>query len=97
MPQRPELLDKTAIDSWLADHADWQRDGDEIRRTIECASFPAAIDLVVRVGEAAEAADHHPDIDIRWRTVHFALSTHSVGGLTQNDLDLATIIDKLVR
>jgi 4a-hydroxytetrahydrobiopterin dehydratase len=89
------LLDDDAIKSWLTGHQGWRREGDEIKRSIECESFPAAIDLVGRVAEAAEARDHHPDIDIRWRTVHFTLSTHSAGGLTEKDLDLAAVIDDL--
>ncbi|WP_084220037.1 4a-hydroxytetrahydrobiopterin dehydratase [Spirillospora albida] len=51
------------------------------------------IDQGPEVARAAEDADHHPDIDIRWRTVTFALSTHSAGGLTVRDFDLAAVID----
>jgi 4a-hydroxytetrahydrobiopterin dehydratase len=50
---------------------------------------------VQQVADEAERRDHHPDIDIRWRTLRFALSTHSAGGLTQLDLDLADEIDRL--
>lgn len=89
------LLDETTVTAWLGEHHDWSRNDDTIRRTIECESFPAAIDLVRKVADVAEQRDHHPDIDIRWRTVHFALSTHSEGGLTQKDLDLAGQIDAL--
>ena len=89
------LLDDHAVQTWLADHPDWQRDGAEIRRSVTCETFPAAIDLVGRVAEVAERRDHHPDIDVRWRTLHFALSTHSAGGLTANDLSLAEEIDRL--
>lgn len=53
------------------------------------------MELVRKVAEAAEAANHHPDIDIRWRKVTYTLSTHSAGGLTQLDLDLAAQIDSL--
>lgn len=88
-------LDDDAISSWLDGHPEWRREGDEVRRSIECATFPAAIELVRQVAEVAEDHDHHPDIDIRWRTVHFALSTHSAGGLTQKDLELAEAIDGL--
>ena len=49
-----------------------------------------------RVGERAEERDHHPDIDIRWRTVTFVLVTHSAGGITENDLDMAREINQLV-
>lgn len=89
------LLDEETVTAWLHAHEEWQRDGQEIGRTIDCPSFPAAIELVRGVAEVAEGRDHHPDIDIRWRTVRFALSTHSAGGLTQNDLDLAEAIDGL--
>jgi len=90
-----ELLDKSVIDDWLRAHDDWERHGDEIERTVSCSSFPAAIELVRKVADVAEDRDHHPDMDIRWRNVRFALSTHSAGGLTQNDLDLADEIDRL--
>jgi 4a-hydroxytetrahydrobiopterin dehydratase len=90
-----ELLDGATVMEWLGSHGKWERSGDEIVRTVSCASFPAAIELVRQVGEVAEHRDHHPDMDIRWRNVRFALSTHSAGGLTQNDLDLAEEIDRL--
>ncbi|RZI83755.1 MAG: 4a-hydroxytetrahydrobiopterin dehydratase, partial [Microbacterium sp.] len=59
-------------------------------------SFLLALDLVMAVGLLAEKADHHPDIDIRWRTVTFTLSTHSAGGLTKQDFKLARKIDGLM-
>lgn len=89
------LLDEQAVRTWLAEHPAWHRDGAQIRRNVECATFPAAIEVVRRVADVAEARDHHPDIDIRWRTLRFALSTHSAGGLTINDLELAEEIDRL--
>jgi 4a-hydroxytetrahydrobiopterin dehydratase len=91
------LLDDDTLVDWLGRHPDWQREGAEITRSVTCETFPAAIDLVRRVADVAEDRDHHPDIDIRWRTVSFALSTHSEGGLTQNDLDLAEAIDHLAQ
>ena len=90
-----ELLDDVTVQAWLQTHDTWDRSGAEITRTLECASFPAAIALVQRVADEAERRDHHPDIDIRWRTLRFTLSTHSAGGLTQQDLDLAEEIDRL--
>jgi len=90
-----ELLDDVAVQAWLQAHAAWTQSGPEITRSIECASFPAAIALVQQVADEAEQRDHHPDIDIRWRTLRFTLSTHSAGGLTQLDLDLAAEIDRL--
>lgn len=73
----------------------WQRDGDLIVKTYELATFPAAIRFVVAIGERAEAANHHPDIDIRWRQVRLALTTHDEGGLSDLDVALATEIEGL--
>ena len=64
-------------------------------KVVECASFPGALDFVVAVGRLAEEADHHPDIDIRWRTVRLALVTHDAGGITELDLALARAVDAL--
>ncbi|MEU5883000.1 4a-hydroxytetrahydrobiopterin dehydratase [Spirillospora sp. NPDC047279] len=90
-----ETLDDAAITTHLKDLPDWAREGDEIRRELKAPSFLAGIDLVVEVARAAEKADHHPDIDVRWRTVTFALTTHSAGGLTGKDFDLARRIDQI--
>lgn len=91
------LLSETELADALTALPDWTRSGDTITRTIEAASFPAGIELVRRVAEAAEAADHHPDIDIRWRRVTFTLSTHSAGGLTGLDVALAGQIDQFAK
>jgi 4a-hydroxytetrahydrobiopterin dehydratase len=88
-----ELLDDAAITARLKDLPNWTRDGKEIRRRVKAPSFMAGIELVAEVARAAEEADHHPDIDIRWRTLTFGLSTHSAGGLTSRDFDLAARID----
>ncbi|MFC6880975.1 MULTISPECIES: 4a-hydroxytetrahydrobiopterin dehydratase [Actinomadura] len=90
-----ELLDDAAVSARLAGLNGWTREGGEIRRTVRAPSFMAGIGLVGAVAGAAEDADHHPDIDIRWRTVTFALSTHSAGGLTAKDFDLAGRIDAM--
>ncbi|MCZ4499765.1 MAG: pterin-4-alpha-carbinolamine dehydratase [Marmoricola sp.] len=90
------LLDEEALSHELAAVPAWERDGNSIVRVVEAASFPAGIDLVVAVGRIAEEADHHPDVDIRWRTLTFRLSTHSEGGLTAKDIALARAIDGLV-
>jgi 4a-hydroxytetrahydrobiopterin dehydratase len=82
------------IAQWLQSHSAWERHGDEIRTRFERASFADAISFVVRIGFLAEAANHHPDLDIRWRTVAVALSTHDSGGLTALDLALAESIDE---
>jgi 4a-hydroxytetrahydrobiopterin dehydratase len=89
------LLDDSAIQAGLARLDGWAQDGNEIRRTIEFASFPAAIEFVNRVADLSETANHHPDIDIRYSRVTLRLSTHSAGGLTRRDFDLAARIDTL--
>jgi 4a-hydroxytetrahydrobiopterin dehydratase len=81
------------VEQWLQSRTGWDRHGDEIRKQFERASFADAIAFVVRIGFLAEAADHHPDLDIRWRNVVVALTTHDAGGLTGLDLELAASID----
>lgn len=83
------------IDAALAGLPGWERIGDEIAKRFERASFPDAIAFVTRVAFLAEVADHHPDLDIRWRTVRVALSTHSEGGITGKDVALAGDIDRV--
>jgi 4a-hydroxytetrahydrobiopterin dehydratase len=87
------LLTEDEITAALAALPGWERRGDSITRTADAADFPTAIRVVNAVAEAAEELDHHPDIDIRWRTLHFTLSTHSSGGITALDLTLAAHID----
>ena len=74
----------------------WHQDGDTIVRDIEVADFAAAMALANRVGDAAEAANHHPDILVHgWNKLRLTLSTHSEGGITEADLALAATIDTL--
>ncbi|MBF6079084.1 4a-hydroxytetrahydrobiopterin dehydratase [Nocardia beijingensis] len=89
------LLSDTEIAEALTELPEWSRSGDALTRTVEAATFPAGIELVRRVADVAEEANHHPDIDIRWRKVTFTLSTHSAGGLTALDVALAHEIDRL--
>lgn len=91
-----DLLSNAEIDDALTGLPEWTLDHRSITRTVELPTFPVAIEFVSRVAAAAEAADHHPDIDIRWRKLHFTLSTHSEGGLTQKDVRLAHEIDSLL-
>jgi 4a-hydroxytetrahydrobiopterin dehydratase len=93
-----EVLDAARVTERLATLDDgWSGDPTGIRRQVELPSFPAAITVVDRVAEVAEELDHHPDIDIRWRTVTFACVTHSAGGVTGKDFGLAARIDEIVR
>jgi 4a-hydroxytetrahydrobiopterin dehydratase len=86
------LLTETEIEERLARVAGWERRGKEIRRTWSFADFRAAMAFVNRVADLAEAANHHPDIDIRYSRVTLALSTHDAGGLTARDFALAESI-----
>ena len=81
------------ITARLAALPGWAREGDEIVKTFDCGTFAAAIAFVVRIGFFAERADHHPDLDVRWKRVKVALTTHDAGGLTSNDFDLATQVE----
>ena len=91
------LLTDDEITTALEDLPAWTHTGTSIARTVEAPSFLAGIELVRRVAAEAEAANHHPDIDIRWRRVTFTLSTHSEGGLTRRDTALAREIDRLAQ
>ncbi len=88
-----QLLDDQEIRNRLDDLRGWTREGDTIRKTYTLDSFPEAIAFVNRIADVAQKADHHPDIDIRFDRVSCALSTHSEGGLTSWDFDLARTID----
>ncbi|EHR52598.1 pterin-4a-carbinolamine dehydratase [Saccharomonospora marina XMU15] len=91
-----DVLSEERIDEALTHLPQWRRDGDAIERSVELANFPQAIQVVNRVAEIAESVNHHPDIDIRWRTVRFRLSTHSEGGITEKDVTLAEEIDEVI-
>ena len=73
----------------------WTREGDALVTTVKLHDFAAALTFVNAIGAAAEAANHHPDIDIRWNKVHLVLTTHSAGGLTVLDIALAAAVDRL--
>jgi 4a-hydroxytetrahydrobiopterin dehydratase len=83
------LLTDDEVERQLGDLPGWTREGDAIVATLEAPDFPTAVRLVDEVAVEAEEMDHHPDIDIRWRTTRWALSTHSEGGVTQLDVELA--------
>lgn len=86
-------LSDDQIEKGLVDLPGWSRAGDEIEKTYELPSFPDAVAFVTRVGFLAEAANHHPDLDVRYSKVRVGLSTHSEGGITENDLSLAGEIE----
>lgn len=89
------VLSDSEVDRRLAGLA-WQRDGGSIEREWKLTDFAAAIAFVNRVAEIAEQANHHPDIHLHgWNKVRLQLSTHSEGGITQADVDMAQRIDAL--
>jgi 4a-hydroxytetrahydrobiopterin dehydratase len=90
------VLTDEQVDAALSDLNGWKREDGALRRSVKFPKFLAGIEAVRRVAERAEEKDHHPDIDIRWRTVTFALVTHSEGGITDKDLGLAHDIDAII-
>jgi 4a-hydroxytetrahydrobiopterin dehydratase len=88
-------LDDTAIDEGLQRLPGWERRGNQIAKSFVRQDFAQAMAFVNEVAGAAEAAGHHPDIDIRWNTVILALSSHDEGGLTERDFQLAARIQEL--
>ncbi|MEZ0365944.1 4a-hydroxytetrahydrobiopterin dehydratase [Mycobacterium sp. pUA109] len=90
------VLNDEQVDAALSDLKGWQRVEGVLRRSVKFPTFLAGIEAVRRIAEHAEEKDHHPDIDIRWRTVTFSLVTHSAGGITKNDLAMARDIDGIL-
>lgn len=91
-----EVLSPQQVDEALASRGvAWSRENDVLVKEVHLGDFVHALGYVNRVGELAEAANHHPDIDIRWSTVVLRLSTHSARGITAADLDLAAQVDAL--
>ena len=88
------LATEKAIETFLNDNPVWKLDGDAMTAEFKFKDFSEAMGFVTRVGLAAEKADHHPDIDIRWNKVVLVLSTHSEGGITKKDLDLGAMASR---
>lgn len=88
-------LSDEQIEERLSGLDGWERDGEAIRRRFELADFKGSVDFVNRLTPAAEEMNHHPDLEISWNRVTVRISTHSEGGLTENDFELARRIDDL--
>ena len=95
MPRPPRLSDDD-LSAALPRLPLWSGDGDGLRRTVELPSFRDAVAAIGAIADVAEEMDHHPDIDLRWRTLHLSLVSHSAGGVTELDLELARRIDALL-
>jgi len=89
------LLSESEIEAKLAGLPGWERSGAAIAKKFGCGDFVGSVEFVSSLVEPAEAMNHHPDLEISWDTVTVTLSTHSEGGLTENDFELAAKIDAL--
>ncbi len=89
------LLSDEEIDQRLGELPGWEREGDALRREFKLDDFVGSVDFVNRLVEPAEDMNHHPDVAISWNKVTVTLSTHSEGGITANDFELAKKIDSL--
>jgi 4a-hydroxytetrahydrobiopterin dehydratase len=93
---RPSRLSSDDVAAGLSALPQWSGDGDGLHRSVELPTFRDAVDAIVRIADVAEEMDHHPDVDLRWRTLHLTLVSHSAGGVTDLDLELARRIDALL-
>jgi 4a-hydroxytetrahydrobiopterin dehydratase len=89
------LLNDSEIDAKLAELPGWEQSGEAIAKQFECGDFVGSVKFVSSLVEPAEAMNHHPDLEISWATVTVTISTHSEGGLTAADFELAAQIDNL--
>jgi len=89
----PDRLSEEEVENALIELPEWELQGRDIVRVYELKNFGESIEFVNAVAALAEAANHHPDIDIRWNKVRVKLSTHSKGGLTKLDFNLAEKLD----
>ena len=90
-------LSEDEVSAALSEYDDWEQAVSYLRKKVKFAKFADGVAAVAKVAEKADAANHHPDIEIHSDEVTFTLSTHSEGGITQKDLDLAKEIDGIVK
>lgn len=96
---RPTKLDRSDVDTWLASHRGWEREGgktEALVRSFSFADFAASLAFAVRLGMIAEKRDHHPDILIGWGKARVLWTTHDAGGITRLDLELAEATESLL-
>ena len=92
---RPPRLSPDELAAALPGLPLWSGDAEGIRRTVRFPGFRDAVAAIGAIADVAEEMDHHPDIDLRWRTLHLTLVSHSAGGVSEMDLELARRIDAL--
>jgi 4a-hydroxytetrahydrobiopterin dehydratase len=93
---RPPRLSPDEVTAALRALPQWSGDVTGLHRTVQLSSFREAVAGIVAIADVAEEMDHHPDVDLRWRTLHFVVVPHSAGGVTALDLELARRIDALL-
>jgi 4a-hydroxytetrahydrobiopterin dehydratase len=89
------VLEDSEIAARLDRLSGWTRSGNAIEKTFECGDFVGSVKFVDGIVANAEEMNHHPDVAISWDKVTLTLSTHSEGGLTENDFELAAKLDAL--
>ena len=89
------LLNDDQIRERLEGLEGWEREGKSIKKEFKLEDFKGSVDFVNRLTPVAEEMNHHPDLEISWNTVKVSISTHSEGGLTENDFELAGKVDTL--
>jgi 4a-hydroxytetrahydrobiopterin dehydratase len=89
------LLSDEEVEGRLADLSGWERDGDAIRKSFKRGDFKGSVDFINEITPIAEDMNHHPDLEVSWDTVTVTITTHSEGGLTENDFELASKIDAI--
>lgn len=92
----PEVIDKETVQERVQSLEGWKKEGNTITRTFQFDNFVQSMDFVNKLVEPAEAMQHHPDIEISYNTVKLSLTTHSEGGLTDNDFRMAEKINALI-
>jgi 4a-hydroxytetrahydrobiopterin dehydratase len=89
------LLSDEEVEGRLAELSGWERDGDAIRKSFKRGDFKGSVDFINEITQIAEDMNHHPDLEVSWDTVTVTITTHSEGGLTENDFELASKIDAI--
>jgi 4a-hydroxytetrahydrobiopterin dehydratase len=93
---RPPRLTPDELAAALPGLPQWSGDVEGLHRTVQLPTFRDAVAAIGAIADVAEEMDHHPDVDLRWRTLHLHLVSHSAGGVTELDLELARRIDAVV-
>lgn len=92
-----DLLDPSSVAAALRDLApDWSGSVEGLRRTVRFADFPTAVRFIDEIAAVSEERDHHPDLALSYDTVEITLATHSAGGVTRRDVELAAEVDRVV-